>query len=401
MPSLHGGGFADFVSLTAPKVWSSPDKFTNNLQRTGGTLLPRLLMGREGGASIGGGERIREYLLTKPNNTFRFHGVNEATPGWQQGNHTDKVEIPYRFAEAHTSYTDQEVDLNEGDPAVTWKRVKEAKLAALWTAVVYGIEDTFFATPDVTNMESFTASPGKPYSIPAFVNEQTGGRFGTVTSGTGTQAGVLATPWTTGSAIETLALTTDNNWKCAQQGYGNAAADGFVNTDIDNIYNAFNRMWLDVQFKSPGLQSQYFEDAKYYRQVIGCSADGLVKYNHVLRSSNQNLPSMQDPAYTGPRFGGIMLERIPSLDSALLYSKFGAATTVGTEATAAITGPRYYWLNFNHLKCVWHPKHYMKMGKQFTPEFQQETTVLPVMTWFNMICTSLRHQGIVYPLTNS
>lgn len=401
MPSLHGGGFADFVSLTAPKVWSSPDKFTNNLQRTGGTLLPRLLMGREGGASIGGGERIREYLLTKPNNTFRFHGVNEATPGWQQGNHTDKVEIPYRFAEAHTSYTDQEVDLNEGDPAVTWKRVKEAKLAALWTAVVYGIEDTFFATPDVTNMESFTASPGKPYSIPAFVNEQTGGRFGTVTSGTGTQAGVLATPWTTGSAIETLALTTDNNWKCAQQGYGNSGADGFVNTDIDNIYNAFNRMWLDVQFKSPGLQAQYFEDAKYYRQVIGCSADGLVKYNHVLRSSNQNLPSMQDPAYTGPRFGGIMLERIPSLDSALLYSKSGAATTVGTEATAAITGPRYYWLNFNHLKCVWHPKHYMKMGKQFTPEFQQETTVLPVMTWFNMICTSLRHQGIVYPLTNS
>jgi hypothetical protein len=401
MPSLHGGGFADFVSLTAPKVWSSPDKFTNNLQRTGGTLLPRLLMGREGGASIGGGERIREYLLTKPNQTFRFHGVNEPTPGWQQGNHTDKVEIPYRFAEAHTSYTDQEVDLNEGDPAVTWKRVKEAKLAALWTAVVYGIEDTFFATPDVTNMESFTASPGKPYSIPAFVNEQTGGRFGTVTSGTGTQAGVLATPWTTGSAIETLALTTDNNWKCAQQGYGNSGADGFVNTDIDNIYNAFNRMWLDVQFKSPGLQAQYFEDAKYYRQVIGCSADGLVKYNHVLRSSNQNLPSMQDPAYTGPRFGGIMLERIPSLDSALLYSKSGAATTVGTEATAAITGPRYYWLNFNHLKCVWHPKHYMKMGKQFTPEFQQETTVLPVMTWFNMICTSLRHQGIVYPLTNS
>lgn len=397
MPSLHGGGFADFVSLTAPKVWSSPDKFTNNLQRTGGTLLPRLLMGREGGASIGGGERIREYLLTKPNNTFRFHGVNEPTPGWQQGNHTDKVEIPYRFAEAHTSYTDQEVDLNEGDPAVTWKRVKEAKLAALWTAVVYGIEDTFFAIPDVTNMESFTASPGKPYSIPAFVNEQTNGRFGTITSDT--LATVGRAPWASSTAaIETLGYTADNNWKCAQQAYGAGGGDGYTTTDVDNIYNAFNYMWLKVQFKSPGMQAKYFEDAEMFRQVIACSAEGLVKYNHVLRNSNQNLPSMQDPAYTGPRFGGIMLERIPSLDTATLYSQAGDTDDVDTEANADKTGPRYYWLNFNHLKCVWHPKHYMKMLDQFRPEFQRETTVLPVATWFNLICTSLRHQGIVYPL---
>src|SRR5688572_1122159 len=213
-------GFADFISLTAPKIWSDKSKFTNNLQRNG-YLLPRLLMGREGAASIGGGERIREYLLTKPNNTFRFHSPNEPTPGWENEQHTDRVEIAYRFAEAHTSYTAQEVDLNEGDPTVTWKRVRDAKMAALWSAVANGVEDTFFAVPHRTNMETVHANPGRPNSIPVFVNEQTGGRFGTVTT-------AIDSPYTTDSTIETLERTGTNGWQCAQETYGAGGGDGFT-----------------------------------------------------------------------------------------------------------------------------------------------------------------------------
>ena len=394
MPALSG--FADFVSMTAPKMWSSPDKFTNNLQRKG-YLLPRLLMGREGSRSIGGGERIREYLLTKPNNTFRLHSPNEATPGWQNGQHTDLVEIAYRFAEAHTSYTAQEVDLNEGDPSVTWKRVRDAKMSALWSAVANGLEDTFFAIPDRANMEVIHGNPGKPNSIPVFVNEQTGGRWGTVTT---TVDSEVVTPYTTDSSIETLARTATNGWQCAQRAYGTAAGDGFTETNLTNVANAFNYMWLDVQFKSPGIQARYFEDAEMFRQCILCSSEGLVKYNHLLRNSNQSLPSMQDPNYSGPMFSGIALERIPSLDTALLYSEDGDTTDSDNEAGANITGPRYYWINFNHMKLVWHPKWYMKLLDQFNPEYQRTTTVLPVETWFNLFCSSLRHQGIVYPANN-
>ena len=393
MVSLHTG-FADFISLTAPKVWSDPSKFTNNLQRQG-YLLPRLLMGREGAASIGGGERIREYLLTKPNNTFRFHAPNEPTPGWQNGQHTDKVEIPYRFAEAHTTYTAKEVDLNEGDPKVMWKSVRDAKMAALWSAVANGIEDTFFAVPDASKMESFSASPGKPYSIPVFVNEQTGGRWGTVT--TTYDADTSVTPFTANSAIESLALTTTNNWQCAQVSYGAGGSDGFTESDYDNVATAFDKMWLKLQFKSPGLQSRYFEDAAMFRQVILCSSDGLTKYKHLLRNSNNILPAMQDPAYSGPMYSGVALEYIPALDTATLYSQNGDTTDADTEANADKTGPRYYFLNFNHLKLVWHPKWYMKLLDQFQPEHQRTTTVIPVETWFNLFCSSLRHQGIVYP----
>lgn len=383
-------GFADFVSLTAPKVWSDASKFTNNLQRTG-YLLPRMLMGRDGAASIGGGERIREYLLTKPNNTFRFHSPNEETPGWQNGPHTDRVEIAYRYAEAHTSYTAQEVDLNEGDPTATWKRVRDAKMAALWTAVAHGVEDTFFAVPNRQNMETVHGDPGAPNSIPVFVNEQTGGRFGTVTT-------AIASPYTTDSSIETLARTSTNNWQCAQQSYSGAAGDGFTPSDIDNVAVAFDKMWLKVQFRSPGLQAKYFEDAEMFRQVICCSADGITKYRHLLRQSNNVLPSAQDPAYSSPRYSGIMLEHIPALDTATLYSKAGATTTVDVETGADATGPRYYWLNLNHMKLVWHPKWYMKLLDQFNPPNQRTTTVIPVETWFNLFCSSLRHQGIVYPI---
>jgi hypothetical protein len=382
-------GFADFVSLTAPKIWSDTSKFTNNLQRQG-YLLPRLLMGREGAASIGGGERIREYLLTKPNNTFRFHSPNESTPGWENEQHTDKVEIAYRYAEAHTSYTAQEVDLNEGDPKVTWKRVRDAKMAALWSAVANGVEDTFFAVPHNTNMETVHGNPGAPYSIPAFVNEETGGRFGTVTTG-------ISSAWAANGAIEQLALTTTNGWQCAQQAYGAGGSDGFTSTDLDNVAVAFDKMWLKVRFRSPGLQAKYFEDAEMFRQVILCSADGLTKYKHLLRTSNQMLPAMQDPAYTRPHYSGIMIEYVPALDTATLYSKNGATTTVGTEAAADKTGPRYYWINFNHMKLIWHPKWYMKLLDQFHPERQRTTTIIPVETWFNLFCSSLRHQGIVYP----
>jgi hypothetical protein len=381
-------GFADFVSLTAPKIWSDASKFTNNLQRNG-YLLPRLLMGREGAASIGGGERIREYLLTKPNNTFRFHSPNEVTPGWDNEQHTDKVEIAYRFAEAHTSYTAQEVDLNEGDPKVTWKRVRDAKMAALWTAVAHGVEDTLFAIPHRTNMETVHGDPGAPNSIPVFVNEQTGGRFGTVTT-------AIASPYTTDSSIETLARTGTNGWQCATQDYAN-----FDTTSATNVSVAFDRMWLKLRFRSPGLQAKYFEDAEMFRQVILASADGLTKYKHFLRRSNNVLISMQDPAYTRPNYSGIAIEHIPALDTATLYSKVGATTTVGLESEGDITGPRYYWINFNHMKMVWHPKWYMKLLDQFHPERQRTTTIIPVESWFNLFCSSLRHQGIVFPTTDA
>lgn len=396
MPSLYGGGFSDFISMTAPKIWSDKDKFTNNLQRTGGYILPRLLMGREGGASVAGGERIREYLLTRPNQTFRFHGPNDPTPGWTLANHSDKTEVPYRFAEAYTGYTAQETELNEGDMALCWKRVRDAKLGALWTAVAEGVENSLAAQPDNANMETFAANPGKPYSIFAGVNEQTGGRFGTVTTATGALG---ETPWAADGAIQGLARTTSNNWQCAQQSYGVVASAGWDVTSLNNIAVAFSNMWRKVQFKSPGIHTKYFEDAANFRQVIFASNDGCSKFEHVLRRSNNTLPMMQDPAYSSSQYHGIPIEYWPALDSATLYSAVGATTTCGTEATADITGPRYYWLNFNHVRVFWHPSFYMKLLDQFHPENQRTTTIIPVETWFNLFFNSLRHQGIVYPIT--
>lgn len=373
--------FSDFMKSTAPAWASTQTAFVNEVQKNSYPLA-RFLRGREHSETFQNGERIKDGIIFDSPGTFQMVSP-ETESTWTNAQTMTTWEIPWRFAQAHMSWTAQEVDLNEGASATAWKRVKSIKQMGLSNDTVHGLDGKIFAQPQYSKMESFTADPGEPQSIPALVNEYASGLWGI--SGVGD-------PYISGT-VQQINPATKTGWVPKQKSYANLTAG-----DSGNLLAAFDDIFLDLQFRQPGTMNEYFENDSMFRQCIYTTKNGIVKYKNLLRAENDvNVtPGRQDPAYNSPTYSGIPLERAPDLESNLLY---GSATAYVNETTTTNNnlGARFYWINANYMKMAFHSKWYFKYLDVFSPEKNRTKYVLPIQIWFNMYCTSRRHHGIVYP----
>ena len=144
--------------------------------------------------------------------------------------------------------------------------------------------------------------------------------------------------------------------------------------------------------------AEYFEDPHLNAQFIACSKRGISIYRQLMREE-QDLyvtTSRQDPAYNKPMYSGVALEYVPNLDTFKLYAA-GASTAYGDEVSATNDGPRYYWLNANYIKPVFHTTRYMYKHPVMRHPNQPFTSICPVDIWYNIVVRSIQRQGILGP----
>jgi len=127
---------------------------------------------------------------------------------------------------------------------------------------------------------------------------------------------------------------------------------------------------------------------------IACSKAGQRIYTQLLRSSQDTFvtASRQDPAYQSPKYAGIDLVHAPKLDE---YTGYTGGD--GTELGATKQGPRYYFINGNYMKFVFHTTRYMYQHPAMRHPNQPFTTIVPVDSWYNFVCRSRQRQGILSP----
>ena len=392
MPTLSD--FTDLVKSTAPAWASSREAFVNELQQTNYPLA-RFLRGRDMSTLFQNGERIKDGIILDDAGTFQIIGPETET-NWNNPQIMTVWEVPWRFSQCYMTWTAQEVELNEGSSAMTWKRVKSIKQSGLASDCVNGINDTLFKKPNKATMETFasagasdTGDPGEPYSIPAHVNEYANTLFDEHTT----------TPWTTHQTIDPTAKT---KWQNRVATYGNLTAN-----TASNLTTAFDDIVQDIQFQMPGTMNEYFTRDDLYRQVIFTTKSGIKNWKLLCRAENDvNVSaSAQDPAWARPTYAGIPLERAPQLETSKLYGVANTASVSYTESdnsgtTANVTGPRYYFINANYMKMAFHDKYYFKYLDVFTPEHNRTKFVMPIQTWFNLYVTSRRRHGVVAPSTD-
>ena len=378
--------FGDVVLNTSYAVLGGPERLINEIQKKT-YPLSYALKGRQAGEVLQGGREIRDQIFLDEMSTFE-----EVLPGqdstWQYPQVESEYTVRWRYWQDHYQWLDQTVDLNEGDPKLMYKREAYKLHMRAWTSMINGADATMFRAPNKATMEA--AGGVSTYSIPVHCNEQTNTLFNSVTT-----AGAGGA-WT---VVQNIDPASKTRWKSAQQSYG-ATGAGFTVDSTDNVFYAFRKMWNKVHFQVPPTKQMYFENAELGRQVIFASDEGVARYEHLLRAQNDRLLSTyQDPAYNAPSFNGIPVVYVSDLDTNSLYSVSGATTTLGPESTADITGPRYYWCNFNYLKLIFHSKWYFRLMDEISPERQPNNHIIPIQTWCNLVCLSRRRQGIVYPIT--
>ena len=390
--------FNDFVNSTGPSFLTSAEDVVNEAVKNN-YLLRRFLKGQDTARIIQGGSTIKDEILFDEESTFAFYQPNE-TFTWQNPQVLSEWEINWRFAVDHMSWTDQEIELNVSSGLSRtarhqmYKRLKRVKEQRLWTSTLNGMETQLFQVPEVAKMETNTGT--EPYSIPAFINEETSGLFG------GVATGAPGAAWTT---VEGLNPTTETRWTPAQVSYtvSDANPPGTGDPTVDNIINAFDEMYLTVRYDTPPTKEEYFENPNLFRQFIACSRDGQNIYRQLMRAAQDQFvtASRQDPAYNMPQYSGIDIVYVSELDTAALYGAETLSDPLVTEmagaGTAENNGPRYYWLNGNYMNIVFHTSRYMYKHPVMTHPNQPFTHVAPCDTWYNLVCRSRQRQGIVHP----
>lgn len=388
--------FNDFMKATDSAVLTSPDHITNEAVKNN-YLLRRFMKGRGPEEVLQGGKTIKDQIMFDEDSTFEYYQPN-ATFTWQNPQVLEEWEIQWRFCVDHMSWTDHEIELNAGGGLsskarhAVYKRLRKVKEQRLWTSLINGVDNALFAAPEADAMEA--AGGTKPYSIPAFINEASSGLY--VGSG-GT--------WSTKQGIDPTA-PGKTKWQPKQATYA-VGTPGTVSTHDNSagILAAFDNMYLSVKFSAPPTKQEYFENDNLYRQFIACSKKGITDYGAILRLQQDRFAvSPQDPAFIKPTYAGIELEYVADLDTAALYRDGDNNSNHAEGSTYAVAsggapayGPRYYWINANYMKPVFHTKRYMHRHDVMTHPNQPFTHVQPVDCWMNLVCQSMQRQGIVSP----
>lgn len=386
--------FNDFVEGTGPTYVTGPKSLVNEAVKNT-YYFGRLMQGDVAATKmIQGGSDIRESIVFRDNGTHEYYAPG-ANHSWKNPQRLEKIRAYWRFSMAHMSWTEQEILLNErvayGTDTARFHQyvdIRNEKELLMWTAKWNGMETQLWKEPDKAKMEGEGAGFTEPYSIPAFINEDTDGLFARQSSGT----------WTVVEGIDPTASDVDGKFTPQQLTY-----DSETLNDAGNPLSMFDEMFQDVHFEQPSMHKQYWEDPRLNKQMILTTKVGRKAIMVLLRAGNTGgyVTGSQDAAYPDPLYNGIPVARVSELEVATLYDDGSSGnTTEDTSAGSAIAGPRFYWVNGNYLYPVFHRDRYFAKHEVTKHHNVPDTWVCPIATWYNVICTSRQRQGILSPSTD-
>ena len=377
--------FADFVEATGPNYVTGPKSMV--MEAVKNTYwFGRLIKGKNSKKKmLTGGSSINESIIFKDNGSAETYLPGESHD-WQNPQRLKKATAYMRYVMAHMSWVEQEILENEVISSGTedarfqeYVNLYEEKRSIMIVNLWNFLEDLLWQTPIPTQMESNDGT--EPYSVPAFVNEDTNGLFDPQASAA----------FTTVEGLNPTDSALDSRWAPKTASYSTESATA----DTGIFYN-LDLLMSDLDYEQAPTMQEYWQDPRYNKHMIVTSTRGVNAYKLLLRSSQDHfVAGPQDPAYNKPQYYGIPIDRASTLDTAALYDS--GSSTVVAENTAANGGPRYYCLNAEYLYPCFHNQRYFHKQDVTKHHNVPDTWVMPIQVWYNLLCTSRQRQGILSP----
>jgi len=360
MPSISD--FNDFVKATGNRVATSPDKIVNDATKNT-YFVARMLKGRDASMSVQGGAKIIDRIQLSDSGTATFYLPNEELD-IQNVDTLTNIQIDWRFLTDHYAYTEEELDLNSGNPQTYYKNLLKSKRQACHTSLYNKMEEQLWAVPSNAQMEA--SSGRQPYSIPTFI----------------TPDGLAPTGFTT---VETINPTTESGWRNQVSTYDPAN----IADRQDGLVAAMDDMWLSVKFEAPESLKQYAENDRLNKMVIATNKDGYKELASLTRDANDRLVPQNNLGWVMGQitYAGMPIKYVSTLDTALINS----------GATIAAGAPWYYFINLMYLYPIFHSTRYMDEKEPMNRDRQPFSWVVWKKLYYNLFMSSRRRQGIVVP----
>lgn len=395
--------FLDFISGTGTARLTTPSKPVQLVTRHT-WLWPRIW--KNNGMPCDGGQNLTFWFLPQTAQTFEevLAGSTTIPKNLQV---LQKGVVDWRYTRAHSVYVDQEILLNDRIQFGTrdaqfeqFVKIREEKAIIRKTDVAVGRENQLGAVPNKTKMEGVATSDAtSPYSLFAHVNEcgtaaaNTAGLYGN---------GMTVVPtggaWTVKENIDPTAAAVNANMNVTLQGYSSAAL-----SQPTNIIGGLDGLWMNIDWEQPDSLSQYQSDETLNNIMFLTSKQGRQAVMSLMRGDQDRyVAGPQDPAYSDPQFRGVPLKRWDSLESSAIYD-FSSGSTLQTEGGASgsqRSGPRIYAINGNYIYPICHSERMEYVDPPMRALGVPDTWVQYESTWWQLICKSYKHQGVLRPVTN-
>lgn len=383
--------FLDFISGTGVGRLTKPDHIVQLVNRH--TYLWSRLW-KNNGMPVDGGQNLTFWFVPKGGGTFEEYLPGATTtPTNPQVLQTGVVQ--WRFTRAHSTYTDPEILLNDrvtyGTRDAQFEQfvsLRDTKATVRKIDVAEGLETQLFAVPNATTMEGTGSAATSPFSLFAHINQGTTGLFG---------SGYTVTPtggaWTTKEGITPGAAAVNSNMSVTQQKYSEATIDKGT-----NLIGGLDALWMNIDWEQPDSLSQYQSDEVLNNIMFLTTKQGRQAIMSLMRGDQDRyVMGAQDPSYPDPQFRGIPLRRVDGLETAAVYDGASALQTEGNAAGTHFRGPRIYAVNGNHLYPVAHRDRLFYVDPPLRHLTQPDTWVQYESTWWQLLCKSYKHQGILFP----
>jgi hypothetical protein len=366
--------FKDFLTATREKTLSGPNEISNQATKYRSTLLAIMLAGLTPKEYVQSGQKVVDFIRLSSTNNYRQYSPTD-TFNYTGTNSLTKLEVPWTFAMTYATWFDHEILLNSGgDLATVFKTIKRVKEQEMMTGLYEGIEDGLWATPDKDTMENpaTTGLTPKHYSLRSFITDDGG-------APSSTNGGVSsAGNWTTVMSVNPSTLP---NWKNQTGTYDPTSAASAQAT----IRKAFDLMWQKLQWRSPGNSQEYFTDTDLSKLRILASMGGITQLLDILNQVNNRL----EP------FNNLQAHDGKVLYAGMPITMIDAIGTVDSSYEATAYKFKYRFVNFKHIKPIFHSQRYMFPMDMDGGAAQPQAHVMWRDTWLQLWCQNRREQGIV------
>ena len=330
------------------------------------TLLKKIMGASDMVDMVQGGDTITDQIIFDEDNTGADYAPMESfTP--RLGNHLKEISIDWKFTKFDVTFSKHEKglnmagSLNKGARSMVFKKIIKAKYTNLWVSVNNFLERQFFATPNVTTME--TAGGKTPLSLFCTLTE-----FGAVSTDA-KPVGTVPAGFTT---VQGVNPTTFPKWKNPVQFYAQGASSINVAGNRWDGFSGIRRLVERLKFEELAIRPE-FGEAYDPEGFIMCSLAGKSLWElATARLNDQTRHGPSNAAYPGLNFDGIPLTYVEQMDFAAVWTG-GTATTsdagefnATTDDAGGITtdpdtqGPRYVVVVPKYWRKIIHSDHFLE-----------------------------------------
>lgn len=406
----------DLFRATSQAVLT-PENFMIHEGMKRNSLLRKIMKSHDMMDMIQGGDTITDQIIFDEDSTASDYSPMETfTPALQ--NHLTEISIDWKFTQINVTFDKHEKGLNmasqlkKGARSMVFKRIIKAKWTNLFVSLNNHFERQFFATPNVTTMET---SGGKvPLSLFCSMTDVLAASLAGVKP-----TGTVPVGFTT---VQNVNPTTNTKWRNPVEGYahgvleigGPLAAAG--NPQRWDGFRAHRRLHERLKFEELSIRPEYGEVSDPEGFIL-CSLSGKDLWEVAQASLQDHTRHGADNASygglgtsVGLNFNGVPVCYIEMMDHAAVWKTAAAAAQNAGELTTSedengvaladpeISGPRYVTVVPKYWRKIVHSDHFLEEEAPPATVFQPFSRTIYYDNWHNNFNRSRqRAGGIVQP----